>query len=170
MLKRAEKEEIVKNLKANIEKSQAVFLTNLIGIGANDAVQVRRNVRNAKGKLIIARNTLFKRAAKGTPAEKLFEGLKGPSAVAFAFEDAAAVAKSLKDASKELELVALRSGMLNGEVLTKAQVEQLASLPSRDQMLGTLLATFNAPVSAFARVLNEIKNKKEQEAGVAVQA
>lgn len=169
MLKRAEKEEIVKGLKADIERSQGIFLTNLIGVGANDAVQVRRNVRNAKGKLIVARNTLFKRAAKGTPSEKLFEGLKGPSAVAFAFEDAAAVAKSLKDSSKELELVTLRGGMLNGEVLNKAQVEQLANLPSRDQMLATLLATFNAPISAFARVLNEIKNQKEQQSG-AVQA
>lgn len=169
MLMRAEKEEIVKGLKADIERSQAVFLTNLIGVGANDAVQVRRDVRNAKGKLIIARNTLFIRAAKGTSCEKLFDGLKGPSAVAFAFEDAAAVAKSLKDSSKTLELVSLRGGMLNGELLSKAQVEQLASLPSRDQMLGTLLATFNAPISAFARVLNEIKNQKEQQSG-AVQA
>jgi len=167
MLKRTEKEEIVKNLKADIERSQGIFLTNLIGIPANDAVQVRRNVRNAKGKLVVARNTLFIRAAKGTSSEKLFEGLKGPSAVAFAFEDAAAVAKSLKDSGKDLELVTLRGGMLNGEVLNKAQVAQLANLPSRDQMLATLLATFNAPISAFVRVLDEIKNKKELETGAA---
>ncbi len=169
MLNRAEKEEIVKGLKADIEKSQAVFLTNLIGVTANDSVQVRRNVRNAKGKLVIARNTLFIRAAKGTSCEKLFDGLKGPSAVAFAFEDAAAVAKSLKDSSKENERITLRGGVLNGEFLDTSKVEQLANLPSRDQMLATLLATFNAPISAFARVLNEIKNKKEQECGATAQ-
>ncbi len=162
MLNRAEKEEIVKDLKANFEKAEAVFLTNLIGISANDAVQVRKSVRLAKGKLVIARNTLVKRAAKGTPSEKLFETMKGTNAVAFAFEDAAAVAKSLKDASKDLDLVTLKGGVLNGELLSKVQVDQLASLPSRDQMLGTLLATFNAPVSAFARVLNEIKMKMEE--------
>ena len=56
----------------------------------------------------------------------------------------------------------LKAGILDGQILTKAQVQQLADLPSRDQMLGTLLATFMAPASAFARVLYAIKEQKEQ--------
>ena len=55
----------------------------------------------------------------------------------------------------------LKAGVLNGEVLSKEQLVQLANLPSREEMLGTLLATMNAPISAFARVLNSIKENKE---------
>jgi large subunit ribosomal protein L10 len=162
MLNRTEKEAIIQDLKADIGKAKAIFLTNLIGITSNDAVSVRKAVRDSKGKMIVTRNTLFKKAAIGTPAEKLLSDLKGPHAIALAFDDPAAVAKCLKEAGSSLELVDLKGGVLDGQMLTKAQVKQLADLPSRDQMLGTLLATFIAPVSAFARVLNAIKDKKEK--------
>lgn len=161
MLNRAEKEAIISDIKANIEKSQAIFLTNLIGITSNDAVSVRKAVRESNGKLIVARNTLFKKAAAGTPVEALVANLHGPHALAFAYDDAAATAKCLKTANSTMELVELKGGVLEGSLLSKAEVKQLADLPSRDQMLGTLLATFMAPASAFARVLHAIKEKKE---------
>ena len=112
--------------------------------------------------MIVTRNTLFRQAAVGTHAEKLLADLKGPHAIALAFDDPAAVAKCLKDAGSTLDLVDMKGGVLDGQMLTKAQVKQLADLPSRDQMLGTLLATFLAPVSAFARVLYAIQEKKEK--------
>lgn len=161
MLNRSEKEAIIQGLQQDIGKARAIFLTNLIGISSNDAVSVRKAVRDSKGKMVVTRNTLFKKAAAGTPVEALVANLSGPHALAFAFEDPAAVAKCLKEAGTNLELVDLKGGILEGQMLTKAQVKQLADLPSRDQMLGTLLATFIAPVSAFARVLNAIKDKKE---------
>lgn len=162
MLNRAEKEAIIQDLAADIGRAKAIFLTNLIGISSNDAVSVRKAVRDNNGKMVVTRNTLFKKAAAGTPVEALVADLHGPHALAFAFEDPAAVAKSLKEAGASLELVDLKGGVLDGQMLTKAQVKQLADLPSRDQMLGTLLATFLAPVSAFARVLFAIQEKKEK--------
>jgi large subunit ribosomal protein L10 len=161
MLTRPEKEALVDGIKADITKARALFLTNLIGVKSNDGVAIRKSIRDAGGKVVITRNTLFERAGKGTVAEKLLTGLKGPQALAFAFDDAAAVAKCLKDAGKDHELVELRGGFLNGEELTQAQVTELASLPSRDEMLGTLLATFNAPLSALARVLFAIGEQKD---------
>ena len=164
MMTRAEKDTIVSSIKQNIEKSQAVFLTNLVGIPSVDSVRIRKNVRDAKGHMVITRNTLFARAAKGTFAEGLLADLKGSSAVAFAYEDAAAVAKVVNDASGEFEnIVTIRGGQLGTQKLTKADVVALAKLPSRNQMLGTLLATFNAPVSAFARVLFAIQEQKEKQ-------
>jgi len=116
--------------------------------------------------MVITRNTLFARAAKGTHAEGLLVDLKGSSAVAFAYEDAAAIAKIVNDASTEFEnIVTVRGGMLGAQKLSKAEVVALAKLPSRPQMLGTLLATFNAPVSAFTRVLFAIQEQKEQQNG-----
>ncbi len=162
MLTRAKKEDIVSSLKESIESANALFLTNLIGVTANDAVAIRKNVRDAKGKVVITRNTLFRRAAEGTYAEELLKGIKGPHAVAFSFEDAPGVAKALYDAGEENELVDLKGGFLKEKALTIEEIKQLAKLPSRDQMLGTLLATFMAPTSAFARVLHAINEKKKE--------
>ncbi len=112
--------------------------------------------------MVITRNTLFARAAKGTYAESILADLRGSTAVALAYDDAAAVAKILNDASGEFaNIVTLKGGMLGKQKLTSAEVVALAKLPSRDQMLGTLLATFNAPVSAFARVLFAINEQKQ---------
>lgn len=164
MMTRAEKDVVVSSIKEKIEKSQAIFLTNLVGIPSVDAVRIRKNVREANGHIVVTRNTLFARAAEGTPAEGLLKDLKGTTAVAFAFDDAAAVAKIVNDASGDFQdIVTLRGGMLGSQNLSKAEVIALAKLPSRDQMLGTLLATFNAPVSAFARVLFAIQEQKEKD-------
>lgn len=162
MLSRSDKEAIVEGLKANIDKAQGIFLTNLIGVSSNDGVAIRKGIREAKGTISVTRNTLFERAARGTQAEEMLSNLKGPNAVAFAFEDAAAVAKCLKEAGKEHEVVELKGGLLDGKNLSIEEVKALADLPSRDEMLGTLLATFMAPVSSFARVMNEIKMKAEE--------
>ena len=144
-----------------LDTESPIFLTNLIGVSSNDGVGIRKSVREAQGKIVVTRNTLFKKAGAGTSIEEFVSDLKGPHALAFAFEDAAAVAKALNDASEDHEVVELKAGVLNGEVLSKEQLVQLANLPSREEMLGTLLATMNAPISAFARVLNSIKENKE---------
>jgi len=162
MMTRAEKDTVVSSVREKIEKSQAVFLTNLVGIPSVDSVRIRKNVRDAKGHVVIARNTLLARAAKGTYVESLLSDLKGSTAIAFAYEDAPGVAKIINDATTEFDgIVTIRGGMLGTQKLSKADVIALAKLPSRDQMLGTLLATFNAPVSAFARVLFAIQEQKE---------
>tara|TARA_B100000927_G_scaffold98052_1_gene79324 strand:+ start:525 stop:983 length:459 start_codon:yes stop_codon:yes gene_type:complete len=146
-----------------MSSSTAVFLTNLVGLSSNDAVELRKQVREAGGSISVSRNTLFRMAAEGSPAEESFKDLKGPHALAFANEDAAAVAKCLKEAGKNSDdLVSLKAGLLEGKLLTKEELLTLANLPGKDQMLATLLATFNAPIGAFARVLNAIKEQKEE--------
>ena len=158
---RENKNKVIASIRENIESSKALFLTNLIGITANDAVSLRKNVRDAKGSIVVTRNTLFRKAAEGTYAEELLKDLKGANAVAFAFDEAPAVAKAVYEASKDLEQVTLGKGYLGHELLEASQVSELAKLPSRDEMLGTLLATFNAPISAFARLMNAVKDEIE---------
>lgn len=160
---RAEKDAVIKDLKEKIESANGLFLTNLIGIPANDAVGIRRKIRDSKGAIVVTRNTLFGKASEGTYAEELLKGLKGTNAVAFAFEDAPGVAKAIYEASKDLEHVTLLDGYLKQKPLPAKEVEALAKLPGRDEMLGTLLATFNAPVSAFARLMNSIKDEVESQ-------
>lgn len=163
MITRESKNAVIKDLKEKIENSKAMFLTNVIGISANDAVELRKKVREAKGGIVVTRNTLFGKAAEGTYAEDLFKGLKGTNAVAFAYEDAPGVAKAIFETSKELEVVSLGKGYLGTELIDETQVAALAKLPSRDQMLATTLATFQAPISAFARLVNAIKDEIESQ-------
>ncbi len=175
MMTRADKDAVIADLKEKINNSQALFLTNLIGVTANEAVTVRKEVRDSKGTVVVTRNSLFGKAAEGTYAEELFTGLKGTNAVAFAFEDAPGVAKAVFNASKDLEQVTLSKGYLDQKLLDESQVTELASLPSRDEMLGTLLATFNAPISAFARVIHALGEEIESQgvenaAGLKVEA
>lgn len=170
MLKRAEKEAIIEGLKKDINAANGIFLTNVIGVKSNNSTALRKSIRDVGGKLVVTRNTLFAKAAQGTPAENLLANLKGPQAVAFAFDEAPAVAKCLKNAGKEQEVVTLKGGLLDGKELTIAEVTALADLPSRDEMLGTLLATFNAPISALARVLNAIRENMEGGGSVAAEA
>jgi len=160
MINRSQKQEVIDSIRSNIEKSRAVFLTNLIGLPANDSTALRKSIREENGAVVITRNTLFKKAGEGTVAEKMLSDLKGPHAVAFAFEDAAGIAKCLKEAGDDFDVVDLKGGILNGEELSLDQVTQLASLPGRDEMLGTMLATFNAPISALARVMFAIQEQK----------
>ena len=167
MLSRNQKTEIIQKLRKDIESSKAIFLTNLVGISANDAVRIRREVRGVEGKVVIARNTLFQQAAKGTPCESVLKNLKGTNAVVFAFNDAAAVASVLGKANADLELVALNGGLLGDKVLSMTDVKILSKLPPRDQMLATLLATMQAPISAFVRLLESIRAQKEKGDAVA---
>ena len=161
MLTREEKGVIVDSLKNDIANAKGIFLTNVIGLTSVDGVALRKEVREANGKLVVTRNTLFGLASKGTEAEEMLSNLKGPQAVAFAFEDAPGVAKALKEAGKTHEMVELRGGLLDGKTLSIQEVQALADLPSLDEMLGTLLATFNAPISALARVLFAVQEQKE---------
>ena len=162
MLDRAKKAEVMSELKNGFENANAVFLTNLIGLTSNDAVELRKSLRDADAKISVTRNTLFAKASVGTVCEEMMKGLKGPHAVAFANGDAAAVAKALKEAGEKFEnVVSLKAGILKGQSLSSDELVQLASLPGKDQMVATLLATFNAPVGAFVRVLNAIKESKE---------
>lgn len=161
MLTRADKEALVENLKQDFSNAKAVFLTNLIGVPSNDSVAIRKNIREAQGKVVVTRNTLFRRAAEGTAFESMLKDLKGPHALAFAFEDAPAVAKALKNAGEDFDVVDFKGGFLGEEELSVQQIKELADLPSKDEMLGTLLATFNAPISALARVLFAIQEQKE---------
>lgn len=162
MITREKKNAIVADLKDKITNARAVFLTNLIGVDSNGANEIRKKVRDNQGSVVITRNTLLELASKGTPAEGLFTGLKGPNAAAFAFEDAPGVAKVLYDAGKEQEVITLEKGILGDKELDKGELEALAKLPSKDVMLATVLATMNAPIGSFVRVLDAIKNQKDE--------
>ena len=163
MLDRAQKQQVIDSVKSDIEGSQALFLTNMVGISANGAISIRKRLRESEGKVVVAKNALLKRAAEGTRAHGLLSNLEGPNALAFAFGDVAAVAKCLKEAGGDFDAVSIKGGLLNGQELTVESILALADLPSREEMLGTVLASIMAGLSSFVRLLGAIKEQKEKD-------
>ena len=115
--------------------------------------ELRRKLRSVDGEYLVSKNTLAAIAIRESPSTALESLLVGPVAVAFGFSDAVGVAKVLKDFAKDHEKLAIKGGVLDGEALSAKQLEQLASMPSRDELRAKLLALFNTPATNFVRLL-----------------
>ena len=159
---RGEKETLVSDLNQDLLKAKAIFVTNLVGIESNKANEIRKQVRDVNGKVIITKNTLFRLASKGTMGEELLKQLKGNNAIAIAYEDAPSVAKAVSKASEGSEIVVIKGGVFENMTLTANDVKALASLPSKPEMLGIVLNTFKAPLSAFVNCLQGLAKMKEE--------
>lgn len=160
-----------------LAESEAVFICEFRGLTVEKMTAIRSKVREAGGQMKVARNTLMRIALteQGLPAPD--ELTTGPNAYTLAYGDVAAVAKALRDFSKEKgnEKLIVKGGLLGTQVLDAAGVAALADLPSREVMLGQVVATIAAPLTGLVTVLSgttrglvtclsQIKDKKEEAA------
>lgn len=147
----------VKDLESKLEQSQAVYLADYAGLTVKEQTILRDKVREAGGELVIAKNRLLKIAMKnqGLDADGLGANLTGPSATLFATSDPIAPLKALVDFAKkqEAELPKVKSGILDKKVLSITEVLQLASLPSRQELIAKLLGTLTNPARNLVNVL-----------------
>ena len=151
-MKRTEKEQLVSELTGKIKGAQALYYTDFTGLNVKRMTELRRRLRKAGVEYVVIKNTLALRAVNdsGLVAERL----RGPTGIVVA-TDALAGAKVLTDFAKENDQKpAVKGGMFEGRALDVAQVKQLASMPSREQMLAELGAGFQAPMAAFVGALN----------------
>lgn len=152
MMKRNEKEQLVNDLSDKIKGASAVYYTDFTGLNVKRMTELRRRLRRAGVEYVVIKNTLALRAVN----ESGLTGtrLRGPTGIVVG-SDAVAAAKVLSDFAKENEQKPeVKGGMLDGRAIQPAQVQQLASLPSRDQLLAELGAGFMAPMAAFAGAMN----------------
>ena len=154
-LTKERKREWVARYTALLEDSQAVIISTYTGLTVPEIEELRNGIREAGGRFMVAKNTLLKIALQqaGYPVPE--EVLRGSTAVAFALEDPPAVAKALTDFAKKHEQVQIKIGFLEREIISPAQVEQLASLPPLPIMRAQLLGTIMAPASQLVRLLLE---------------
>lgn len=156
---RNKKEQVVAQLSQCFQENQAVFVADFKGIGMEDLGGLRLKVREAGGEFQVAKNTLVKLAAKDTPMAGLDHLMVGNNALASTGGDPAALAKALTDFAKTNDKFIIKAGVLGDKVVDAAQIKALASLPSREVMLGTLLGTMNAVPTNFVRVLAAVPQK-----------
>ena len=151
-----EKETTVKEIAEKIGASKSVFLTDFTGLNVQEISNLRKSFREAAVEYKVVKNTLTRLSVKSAGYEELTEYLEGPTALAFGLDDPAAPAKVIKEFTKKSDKLKVKACLFEGTLLGEDQLTDLASLPSREEMLGKLAGVLNAPISNLAFVLNGI--------------
>jgi large subunit ribosomal protein L10 len=155
-LKKDEKRVVVEDLHAELGNSQAVFVTDYMGLTVERITKLRREITGAGGSYQVVKNTLLRRASVDTPAKVIEQLFVGPTAIAIAERDAVAVAKALVNFAKDNEKLEIQGAVLGERALSIADIQELAKMPPKEVLLARLLGTLNAPISNFVGVLGAI--------------
>jgi large subunit ribosomal protein L10 len=150
---RAEKEEELQDLTAAFKAANTAILVDYRGLNVPAVTELRRQLRGAKAHYKVVKNTLAKRATKGTPLEKLEAEFGGTTAVAYTGDDAVAMAKALTTFMKGAPTMAIKAAVVQGRAIKPAEVTDLASLPGKPELYAKLLFLLQAPMQQFASVL-----------------
>ena len=152
------KKEVVAEVTARLANAQSVVLAEYRGLPVEDITVLRKEARANGVYLRVLKNTLARRAVKGTPFEKLGPQMVGPLAYGIS-DDPVAAAKVLQAYAKKNEKLVIKGGMMPNQLMTAKEVGHLASMPSREVLLATLMGTMQAPVTKFVQTLNEVPTK-----------
>jgi large subunit ribosomal protein L10 len=152
MKKRSEKKEDVEKLKSDLAKVSTVILTTFQGITVAQDTQLRRAVQGAGGKYRVVKNTLAEQAGAGTSAEGLLKGLSGTNSISYS-TDPVSLAKVLTKVAKDVPAFRFKAGVVEGRVLSIAEIQQLALLPTKEELIGKIMFLLQAPARRSATVV-----------------
>ena len=156
MKKRSEKQQDLDKLKTELARVSTVILTTFQGITVQDDTKLRRAVQAAGGKYQVVKNTLAERAGSGTPAESLLKNLSGTNSISYTETDPVALAKALTKVAKDVPAFQFKSGVVQGRVISIAEIQQLANLPSKEELISKIMFLLNAPAQRIALALNAL--------------
>lgn len=151
------KEESIASLKDSFTNANAVVFADYKGVTSEEMNLLRRSLREKQVLVKVAKNNLVRIALKGTPKEQAVEKLAGPTITLFALGDAVEAAKAISDYAKKVEAFSIKDGFLGDQVMTEAEIKQLATLPSKEQLVAQLLSVMNGPIRNFVCVLNAVQ-------------
>lgn len=169
---REKKEQDVKALKEKFAKAKGAFIIDFKGMKVEQVTNLRKKLVQTDSEMKVVRNTLAKLAFKDHPdAEKAFAAsMKGTNAIVFSYGEVNATAKTLVDIAKDVEVLQIKTGMMDGNALDEGKIKFLGSLPGKDQLRAQFLSVLNATGSKLARCLNEYVKKSQEGAAAAPQA
>jgi len=151
--KRREKQGDVETLQAELAQVSSLILTTFQGITVEEDTRLRRAVQAAGGQYRVVKNTLAKRASAGTPAEPLLQNLTGMNSIAYTTSDPVALAKVLARVAKEVPAFQFKAGVVEGRVVSIEEIQQLAQLRSKDELIGKIIFLLQAPAQRMATAL-----------------
>jgi len=153
-----QKQAVVSEVAAQLAKAQAVIVAEYRGLDVARVTQLRAKARKSGLYLRVLKNTLARRAVKGTPFEQLSDQMVGPLMYGIA-SDPVAGAKVIAEFAKENELFVIRGGAMANSMMSDKDVKALALLPSREELLAKLMGTMQAPIAKLVRTMNEVPGK-----------
>lgn len=155
-LMRTEKEKLIEQYRDGMAAAPHAFLVAFKGMSANQVTELRARIRNTGGHYEVVKNRLALRAIGGTALEAHKDQFVGPTAVAYIADDPVGLAKTLTDFAKEVPKVEFKGGIIEGSAVSADQVQDIARLPSREELLAKLLFLLQSPITRLARTLAAI--------------
>jgi large subunit ribosomal protein L10 len=153
-----QKQAVVAEIAAQLAKAQAVIVAENRGLPVEVVTSLRAKARKSGLSLRVLKNTLARRAVKGTPFEKLTEQMSGPLMYGIA-QDPVAGAKVLSEFAKDNELFVIKGGAMADTLMSVKDVKALATMPSREELLAKLAGTLQAPIVKLVRTMNEVPGR-----------
>ena len=153
------KQQQVAEIKEKVANAVAGVLVDYSGISVADDTKLRKELREAGVNYVVVKNTLLRKAIEGSDLSEMDSFLNGTTAIATSSDDHVAAARILSKYAETNDSFKIKTGFLDGKVIDLATIDSLAKLPPRDILLATVCNAFNAPIAAFARVIQAIVDK-----------
>ena len=152
-MNRENKAQAISDFADGIGHATNAFLIDFKGITVPQVTELRRQVRETNSRYVVVKNTLALIAVKDSPLQGLEKAFTGPTAVAYNATDAVALAKALTKFAKDVPAVQFKGALLNGQVVAASEIQAIANLPSREELLSKLLYLMQHPIRGLATVL-----------------
>lgn len=159
-----QKKQVVAELTARLKDSCAGVVVSYSGITVADDTKLRKELREAGVEYTVVKNTLLKRAANEVGLDGIDAVLEGSTAIATSKDDYVAAARILCKYAETNKKFTIKTGYLDNEIISLEKIDSLAKLPSREVLLSNVLGAFQAPISAFARVIQAMVDKNNEDA------
>src|SRR5580658_1137714 len=155
MKKKADKKKDIESLRQDLEQSKNLFVTGYEKLKVSQDFELRKTIRAAGGKYRVVKNNLAEIASEGTPSEQVLKGLRGMTSMAFT-EDPVALAKVLTTYAKTNPAFTFKAGLVEGRAIDIRAINDLANMPSKDEIFAKLLYVINAPAQQLVTVMNAV--------------
>jgi large subunit ribosomal protein L10 len=156
MKKKEDKQKDVDALREDLARLQNLFVTGYEKLRVDQDFELRKVVRGAGAKYKVVKNNLAEKASEGTPAEQVLKGLRGMTSVAYTTNDPVALAKALTAYAKANPSFTFKAGIVEGRVIDVKAINDLATLPSKEEIFAKMLYLINAPAQRLVTAMNAV--------------
>lgn len=151
---RNQKEAFVAEIRERLDRSAVIYVTDFTGLDVKSMTELRQKLRETGAEYVVAKNRLVKRALEGSELPDMDQALVGPSGMIFGYEDVVTTTKVVSEFAKENDdRPSFKLGVLDNKLLDQAQIDRLAKLPPREDLLAELAGAMQAPMAALAGAL-----------------